>query len=124
MLVFYLAVLPQFLGPNAGLPVLIYALSHAALSLIYLTLLVAGMSRALRLLARRRVRRALDGVTGLVQLGVGVASRPNPESATRHASCRLRDLYGYLCRPAESLAKRGRRECRVSLGDVWNPRIR
>jgi threonine/homoserine/homoserine lactone efflux protein len=66
MLVFYLAVLPQFLGPNAGLPVLIYALSHAALSLIYLTLLVAGMSRALRLLARRRVRRVLDGVTGLV----------------------------------------------------------
>jgi hypothetical protein len=35
VLVFYLAVLPQFLGPDAGLPVLLaYALSHAALSLV------------------------------------------------------------------------------------------
>ena len=35
VLVFYLAVLPQFLGADAGLPVLLaYALSHAALSLV------------------------------------------------------------------------------------------
>ena len=41
VLVGYLAVLPQFLGADAGLPVLLaYALSHNALSLAYLTLLV------------------------------------------------------------------------------------
>jgi threonine/homoserine/homoserine lactone efflux protein len=72
VLVFYLAVLPQFLGPQAGLPVLLaYALSHAALSLLYLTLLVAGMSRAGRLLSKRRVRRMLDALTGVALLGFG-----------------------------------------------------
>jgi threonine/homoserine/homoserine lactone efflux protein len=60
------------LGLSAGPPVLwVYALSPAALSLIYLTLLVAGMSRARRVLAQCLVRRVLDGVTGLVQPGVG-----------------------------------------------------
>ena len=72
VLVFYLAVLPQFLGPDAGVPVLLlFALSHAALSLAYLLLLVAGMHRAHRLLSRRRVRRALDAATGIALLGFG-----------------------------------------------------
>ena len=60
VLVFYLAVLPQFLGPEAGLPALLaFALSHAVLSLLYLTLLVFGLGRARRLLIRRPIRRAL-----------------------------------------------------------------
>jgi threonine/homoserine/homoserine lactone efflux protein len=72
VLAFYLAVLPQFLGADAGPPVLLaYALSHAALSLVYLTLLVVGMSRARRVLSRRRVRRMLDAMTGVALLGFG-----------------------------------------------------
>jgi threonine/homoserine/homoserine lactone efflux protein len=73
VLVFYLAVLPQFLGADAGVPVLLlFALTHAALSLLYLLGLVAGMHRARRVLGRRPVRRALDAVTGLALLGFGV----------------------------------------------------
>lgn len=72
VLVFYLAVLPQFLSPGAGLGLLLgYALSHAALGAVYLTGLVLLLTRARRLLARRRVRRALDATTGLALLGFG-----------------------------------------------------
>ena len=73
VLVFYLAVLPQFLTPESGVPTLVLlALTHAVLGLLYLLLLVAGMHRARAVLGRRRVRRALDAVTGTVLLGFGV----------------------------------------------------
>src|SRR6185437_1845971 len=72
VLVFYLAVLPQFLAPGAGLGwLLLLAWSHAALSLAYLLVLVTGLHGARRLLMRRRVRRALDATTGAVLLGFG-----------------------------------------------------
>jgi len=72
VLVFYLAVLPQFLGPSAPFyALLLFALSHAALSLLYLCCLVTGLDRARRLLARRKVRRALDVATGTALLGFG-----------------------------------------------------
>lgn len=70
VLVFYLAVLPQFLGPGAPPAVLlVFALSHALLSLLYLLVLVAGLHRARRVFSRRRVRQALDAVTGTALLG-------------------------------------------------------
>ncbi|HEX7658577.1 MAG TPA: LysE family translocator [Pseudonocardiaceae bacterium] len=70
VLAFYLAVLPQFLGPHASLLALIvFALSHAVLSLLYLTLLVTVMNRARHVLSRRRVRRCLDAATGTALLG-------------------------------------------------------
>lgn len=72
VLVFYLAVLPQFLGPAAPLTALVaYALSHALVSLAYLLLLVGGLHRARRALSRRRLRRALDTATGVALLGFG-----------------------------------------------------
>jgi threonine/homoserine/homoserine lactone efflux protein len=72
VLVFYLAVLPQFLSADAGIGLLVgYALSHAVLGLIWSFTLVLAMDRARRLLARRRVRRALDAVTGVALLGFG-----------------------------------------------------
>ena len=72
VLVFYLAVLPQFLGPDAPVGALaVFAVSHAALSLTYLSVLVTAMDRARRILARRRVRRGLDVVTGVALLGFG-----------------------------------------------------
>jgi threonine/homoserine/homoserine lactone efflux protein len=72
VLVFYLAVLPQFLPAKAGAAVLLaFALSHAVLSLSYLLLLTLALQRARRILERRRVRRALDATTGAALLGFG-----------------------------------------------------
>lgn len=72
VLVFYLAVLPQFLGPDAPLgALLVLALSHAVLSLLYLLAVVAGLNRARRVLSRRRVRRAIDAATGTALIGFG-----------------------------------------------------
>ncbi|MEX5718002.1 LysE family translocator [Geodermatophilus maliterrae] len=73
VLAFYLAVLPQFLGPGTAVPVLLaYALTHAVVGLGYLLLLVAVLHRARRVLARRPVRRALDAFTGCALLAFGV----------------------------------------------------
>jgi threonine/homoserine/homoserine lactone efflux protein len=70
VLVFYLAVLPQFLTPGAGLGwLLVLAWSHAVISLGYLLVLVTGLHGARRLLTRRKVRRGLDATTGAVLLG-------------------------------------------------------
>jgi threonine/homoserine/homoserine lactone efflux protein len=70
VLVFYLAVLPQFLTAHAAAWVLLaFALSHALLSLLYLLTLTSVLQRARQVLARRRVRRGLDAVTGLALLG-------------------------------------------------------
>jgi threonine/homoserine/homoserine lactone efflux protein len=70
VLVFYLAVLPQFLVPGVRLGwLLVFAWGHAALSLAYLLVLTAGLRGARRLLVRRRVRRALDVTTDTVLLG-------------------------------------------------------
>jgi threonine/homoserine/homoserine lactone efflux protein len=73
VLIFYLAVLPQFMAPHSGVPqMLAYALSHALMSLTYLLLLTAFLHRVRRVLARRPVRRALDTVTGGVMIGFGL----------------------------------------------------
>ena len=70
VLVFYLAVLPQFLTPGAGLGwLLVLAWSHAVLGLSYQLTLVTGLHGARRLLMRRPVRRSLDATTGAVLLG-------------------------------------------------------
>ena len=70
VLVFYLAVLPQFLTPGAGLGwLLVLAWSHAVLSLSYLLVLVTGLHGARRLLMRGKVRCGLDATTGAVLLG-------------------------------------------------------
>jgi threonine/homoserine/homoserine lactone efflux protein len=72
VLVFYLAVLPQFLTPGAGLGwLLVLAWSHAILGLAYLMVLITGLHGARRLLMRRKVRRGLDATTGAVLLGFG-----------------------------------------------------
>jgi threonine/homoserine/homoserine lactone efflux protein len=70
VLVFYLAVLPQFLhrGTSAGW-LLAFAWSHASLSLLYLLAVTAGLARVRRILSRRPVRRAMDTLTGTVLLG-------------------------------------------------------
>jgi len=80
VLVFYLAVLPQFLTPGASLGwLLALAWSHAVLGQSYLQLLVTGLHGARRLLMRRKVRRGLDATTGAVLLGFSA------KLATTHA---------------------------------------
>jgi len=72
VLMFYLAVLPQFLAPGAGTAVLMaFALSHALLSLLYLMLVTTVLHRFRQILSRRRVRRSLDAVTGVALVGFG-----------------------------------------------------
>jgi threonine/homoserine/homoserine lactone efflux protein len=69
VLVFYLAVLPQFLGPAAPVwTLLVFASTHAVVGLFYLLALVAVLDRAQGWLSRRRVRRSLDAATGVVLL--------------------------------------------------------
>jgi threonine/homoserine/homoserine lactone efflux protein len=73
VLVFYLAVLPQFLGPHPSLLALVaLALSYAALRCSTLLPFVTGLARARRVLTCRPVRRALDAVTGVALIGFGV----------------------------------------------------
>jgi threonine/homoserine/homoserine lactone efflux protein len=70
VLVFYLAVLPQFLGPGVTVGwLLALAWSHAVLGLAYLFVLTAGIHGARGLLLRRKVRRSLDATTGAVLVG-------------------------------------------------------
>ena len=70
VLIFYLAVLPQFLSRGAGVGwILAFAWSHAILSVLYLILLTTGLHGARRVLQRRKVRRAMDAATGAVLLG-------------------------------------------------------
>ena len=87
VLVFYLAVLPQFLTPGAGLGwLLVLAWSHAAapISLSYLLVLVTGLHGARRLLMRRKVRRRLDATTGAILLGFSAKLATAHVSATGH----------------------------------------
>jgi threonine/homoserine/homoserine lactone efflux protein len=70
VLVFYLAVLPQFLHPGTSPGwLLAFAWSHALLSLLYLLAVTAGLMRVRQILSRRSVRRAMDTATGTVLLG-------------------------------------------------------
>jgi threonine/homoserine/homoserine lactone efflux protein len=70
VLVFYLAVLPQFLAPGGSIVwLLAFAWSHAVLSLAYLLALTCGLHGVRGLLLRRKVRRSLDLTTGAVLVG-------------------------------------------------------
>ncbi len=70
VLVFYLAVLPQFLHPGAPPGwLLAFAWSHAVLSLLYLLAVSAALMRVRQVLSRRSARRAMDVATGSALLG-------------------------------------------------------
>jgi threonine/homoserine/homoserine lactone efflux protein len=70
VLVFYLAVLPQFLPSGAGLGwLLVFAWSHAVLALAYLLARITGLHGLRGILRRRKARRILDATTGAALLG-------------------------------------------------------
>jgi len=72
--VFYLAFLPQFIGPAD--PVLarsiLLASIHFAEGLVWLSLVTLFVARLRPVLAHPRAQRALESVTGLVFIGFGV----------------------------------------------------
>jgi threonine/homoserine/homoserine lactone efflux protein len=72
---FYVAVLPQFLP--AGIPHLamglLLAVVHVLESLLWFAVLILGAGAIRRHLQRRKVQRRIDGGTGVVLVGFGVA---------------------------------------------------
>jgi RhtB (resistance to homoserine/threonine) family protein len=72
--IFYLAFLPQFIGP--GDPVLaksiLLASIHFVQGLVWLSLVTLFVARMRSVLAQPRVQRVLESVTGLVFIGFGV----------------------------------------------------
>ncbi|RBQ17881.1 LysE family translocator [Spongiactinospora rosea] len=76
VIVFYVALMPQFLGdaPAVGATLLLSAIA-AGVCLVWFVLVANVVGALRRLFTRRAVRRGMDAVTGtaLVALGVGVA---------------------------------------------------
>jgi threonine/homoserine/homoserine lactone efflux protein len=74
MAVFFTSLLPQFASSFPGL--LSLGLCFCCLTLLWLSAYAVAVGRARRILARERVRRALDCVTGaaLVALGLRLAA--------------------------------------------------
>jgi threonine/homoserine/homoserine lactone efflux protein len=77
MLAFFTSLLPQFSSTSAGL--LAYGLLFCMLTTVWLSAYAAAVSRARGLFDRSRIRRVLDGLTGLVLVAFGIrlaAERP------------------------------------------------
>lgn len=72
--VFYLAFLPQFIGPHD--PVLsksvLLAAIHFAMGIVWLSLVTFLLGRMRALLTRPRVKQGLEAFTGLVLIGFGL----------------------------------------------------
>ncbi|MFF5987924.1 LysE family translocator [Prauserella flavalba] len=75
VLALYLSVLPQFLDPVRSTPfdALLLAYTVAVLGALWLVLLLLFVNRVRGWLARRKVRRTLDAVTGTTLFGFGAA---------------------------------------------------
>ncbi|MEU3628071.1 lysine transporter LysE [Amycolatopsis coloradensis] len=75
VLVLYLSVLPQFLDPvtTSAWDALLLAYTVAVLGTLWLMTLLFFVHRVRTWLERRKVRRALDGVTGTALVGFGAA---------------------------------------------------
>ena len=74
VIVLYLSVLPQFLTPESGFgDSLLLAYTVAGLGVVWQVLLLVFVHRVRGWLRRRKVRRAMDGVTGTALLGFGAA---------------------------------------------------
>lgn len=70
MLVFYVALLPQFVASSAPVTVwLAHALLLPAIGTAWLAVIVLGATRARQTLLRRRTRRVIDAVSGTLLVG-------------------------------------------------------
>ncbi len=75
VIVLYLSVLPQFLNPGVTDQgdALLLAYTVAALGVVWQVLLLLFVHRVRGWLQQRKVRRAMDGITGTALLGFGAA---------------------------------------------------
>jgi threonine/homoserine/homoserine lactone efflux protein len=75
VLVLYLSMLPQFLNPavTTTWDALVLAYTVAVLGGLWLVVLLLCVHRVRDWLGRRKVRRALDSVTGTALIGFGAA---------------------------------------------------
>jgi RhtB (resistance to homoserine/threonine) family protein len=74
VIVFYLALLPQFIAPgDAVLPKsLLLAAIHCALGIAWLGFVAWGVDRSRQFFLRPRLRRVMDAVCGTVLVGLGL----------------------------------------------------
>lgn len=72
--VFYLTFLPQFIDPGGNVLAqsLAFALAHAVMGVVWLSLYALALSRIAGALGHGAVRRWLERVTGLVLVGLGL----------------------------------------------------
>lgn len=79
MVVFFLALLPQFGGANAGLTVLAgLGALFAVMTLLWLSFYALLVDRARSVLRRNRFRRWMDRATGVVLVGLGIRLATEP----------------------------------------------
>jgi threonine/homoserine/homoserine lactone efflux protein len=79
MAVFFTSLLPQFAGSQASFAaLLVLGLVFAAMTLLWLSGYAVVAARLGELLRGSRVRRTLDGLTGVVLVGLGVRLATEP----------------------------------------------
>lgn len=74
VIVFYLALLPQFISPGDAVIAksLLLAAIHGMLGIAWFTFVSWGVDRSRQLFLRPRLRRFMDGLCGLVLVGFGL----------------------------------------------------
>jgi threonine/homoserine/homoserine lactone efflux protein len=74
VILFYMTLLPQFIAPNDPFfaRFVVLAATHVSMSLVWLAFYAAALGVLAERMARPRVRRTLEGMTGVVLVGLGV----------------------------------------------------
>jgi threonine/homoserine/homoserine lactone efflux protein len=74
VILFYMTFLPQFIGPQDPFfaRFVVLAVTHVSMSLVWLSMYAAALGVLAERMARPLVRRALEGATGTLLVGVGV----------------------------------------------------
>jgi threonine/homoserine/homoserine lactone efflux protein len=74
VILFYMTFLPQFIGPNDPFfgRFLVLAATHVSMSLVWLSLYATALGVLAERMTRPLVRRALEGLTGVLLVGFGV----------------------------------------------------
>jgi threonine/homoserine/homoserine lactone efflux protein len=74
VILFYMTFLPQFIGPQDPFfgRFVVLAATHVTMSLVWLSIYAAALGVLAERMARPRVRRALEALTGTLLVGLGV----------------------------------------------------
>ncbi len=74
VILFYMTFLPQFIGPEDPFfsRFLVLAATHVSMSLVWLSIYAAALGALAERMARPRVRRVLEALTGTLLVGIGV----------------------------------------------------